>query len=756
MPRLSQPIEYNQFIGGLNTDVSPINNQPNTSLEEVNYILNNDGSRRRRPGMDYETFFVKNLTSITASGTNTASTTFQWKNAGGIPTQTLLVIQIGNEIKIYDPSNTPISGALIYTHVFTNAPTNQNFSYAVVDGLLVIATGDKTPSVLTFANPNIITLSTTTLYIRDFFGVADTISSVDLFDGLNVTVRPTSTSDQHNYNLRNQTFGVPRLKPGAATVTTDPISDFFASTVTKYPSNSDSVNEVLYADTSSAGNKTTDRFWADNLRDNPLGTERAPTGYFIIDALTRGVSRLTKVQANNTQYSTLGNTVTSLPTDTTPGGPTVVAEFAGRVFYAGFSGDLTGGDALSPHMSSYVLFSQIVNNINDIGRCYQVGDPTSKTTPDLVDTDGGYLRLNGAYGIKAMINVGPTLLVFATNGIWSIDGGNNYGFTATSYKIGKVSDRGINSSDSLVLVDNSVMFWGSDGIYNIHTGQLGDWVADNISYGRIQTLFNNIDSNNRDNASGVYDSYDKKVRWIYYDIIGDTTQTKELILDVGLKAFYVNSIGQLGAGLVPRVIGFIKTTPYLYNSIARETQYLVLTSFSSYIEYTFGSYHDATFTDWISEDGIGVDAAAYMVTSFIARDVTFRISKYSEREDYQRDKAVPYLTVHMNRTESGFYADVNGDLQPLTPSSCLVQARWDWSDSSNSNRWGNQFQVYRYRRMYMPSGVSDPYDNGFSTIFTKSRLRGHGKVLSIKFSTEPQKDCHIYGWSLILTEEFGV
>lgn len=751
MPRQSLPLEFNKFSAGLVTDASPLTNIPNSSLDENNFVLNVDGSRRRRLGMNYESGFVKQNTTVSAFSDNVAVTSYEWKNAGGLPEQNLLAVQVGNEVKVYDLSTTPISNNLIYTNKFTSASVSQNFSYAVVDGLLVITTGEKAANILTFTSPSTVTLTTSTLYVRDFFGIADTISGIDLYDGVNVTVRPTSITDVHVYNLRNQTFGVPRLAPGTATTTTDPIDDFFTSTTNKYPSNSDNVNEDLFPDTGSSGNKTVDRFWADNLKNNPLGTEKAPQGYFIIDALARGVDRLAKVQANNLKYNNLAHSVTTLPVDTTPGGPTVVGQFAGRVFFGGFSGNVTSGDALSPRMSSYILFSQIVNSTNDIGRCYQVGDPTSKVDPDLVDTDGGYLRVNGAYGVKALINVGSSLLVIAANGVWRIYGGNDSSFSATNYVVEKICDHGVNSSDSIVTVDTSIMYWGGDGIYHIHTDQFGSYVADNISYGHIQTLFNSIAVDDRDNASGSYDTYDRKVRWLYHDRVTDTAPTKELILDVGLKAFYVNTINSI-ATTTPRIIGYYTGPAYTIDAITRETQYVVATNISSNVQYTFAQYNDQTFNDWVSENGVGVDSPGYMVTCQQA----LVIVGYSARDDFMREKGVPYIFVHQERTEDGFTLDGNGDLIPTNQSSCLMQAQWEWSNSANSNRWGKTYQVYRYKKMYSPSGVDDPFDTGFATIVTRNRLRGSGKVVSIKFSTEPNRDCHIYGWSLMLESNGNV
>lgn len=83
------------------------------------------------------------------------------------------------------------------------------------------------------------------------------------------------------------------------------------------------------------------------------------------------------------------------------------------MFFAGFSGDVIDGDSQSPRLTSYVLFSKLVDNISDIGKCYQDGDPTSKDTPDVVATDGGFIRLDGAYGIQKMVSVGSQLIVVA-------------------------------------------------------------------------------------------------------------------------------------------------------------------------------------------------------------------------------------------------------------------------------------------------------------------------------------------------------
>lgn len=113
--------------------------------------------------------------------------------------------------------------------------------------------------------------------------------------------------------------------------------------------------------------------------------------------------------------------------------------------------------------------------------------------------------------------------------------------------------------------------------------------------------------------------------------------------------------------------------------------------------------------------------------------------------DFQRQKQVTYLTTYAQKTETGFDANFN----PINPSSIKVQSQWNWTNSAASNKWSEPFQVYRHKRFWIPSNVSEEFNDGEYVVTTKNKLRGRGKVLSLKFSTEPGKDFHLLGWSFI-------
>ena len=790
MARSSQASEFNTFVGGLVTEASPLTFPENTALDIQNFEINKTGTLRRRLGMDFEDSHV-----VIDSGVSTgidgeiAVSSFNWNNAGGDNRLKLIVVQTGKTLKFFNTDGDSVSGGLIYTIETVALDNSTKASAAVVDGILVVTVGASSIYRFDYTPTDGVTYKVFSLKVRDTFGVealgfitltegVHPDTAVDLREPANISLRPDrlTAPQTHTYNLRNSTYALKRMEQFSEAVI-DPLSIFTSNfqdgsaapaAEQQLPSNADSVTSALFADTSIADDRFTERFMPDVLRKSPRGNFESPVGYFIIDALSRGASRLEEV--NKLEVSRLETqpdwflNVSELPEDRTPGGATLVSEFAGRVWYGGFSGEVVDGDRHSPKLSSYIMYSKLVNSGADLGICHQVGDPTSKEAPDLVDTDGGFIRLDGAYGLKRLINIGSALVIVAENGVWAVLGGNEFGFTATANKVVKLTEHGCSNSGSVVLVDGTAVYWGDDGIYQISPTDVGDLVATNLTNSTIQTLYESIPDLDKLYVQGHYDTYERKVRWLYGNRIGDASDTVELVLDFNVSAFYKNVIPGVATGR-PNLIAPVEVPPFkigsvthdvyngseqvFYNAEAvqvtantqvnglRESKYLTIVEAFPTITYTFASYKDDTFVDWKTQDGTGVDSPAYILTG------------YAGLGDYQRYKQVPYITFHFNKTEDGFYTDDNDDIFPLHESSCKVQAQWEWANSITSGRWGREFQAYRHKRAYIPANDGDLYDNGFSTVVSKSKLRGKGKVVSLLIQTEPLKDCQILGWSTI-------
>lgn len=752
MPRQAVPAEVNTFVKGLITEASPLTFPENASLDELNFILNKDGSRQRRLGMEFRPNSANLTLPVSAIG-GLKINTFKWESVGGDPLKTVIVIQCGKSIYMIDASN---PGGLFEQAFVVGSSDVVDISMTSVDGVLVCASGDKQVTAIDYRD-GVYTKTTQTLKIRDMFGVEDIVSGKDLLSPEYLEFRPDTLTAAHTYNLRNQTFAIPRYVQYDEE-TLDVISGFFGySDPQRFPANSDSVLPYFFANAADEGNREIERYFAKEASINPIGSFRAPRGYFIIDALDRGKSRLDAVARLKERHPENTRDVASLPQDKTPGGASVVAQFAGRVFYGGFSGDVLDGDSQSPRMTSYVLFSKLIDNITDIGKCYQDGDPTSKDTPDIIATDGGFIRLDGAYGIKKVVSVGSQLIVIAENGVWGIQGGSDYGFSAENYLVKKYSEHGCISASSVVLVDNTVLYWGDDGIYNVAPDQYGDWRVTTVTATTIQKFYDNIGTSSKQGCKGFYDAYERKIRWIYdNDFLITGEDTKELILDLNLSAFYVMEIYSgpsenrvvAGAEVPPFRLGPIQENvtvsgiaitagglDVVISGTVAETQlrefiYVTVTSYSdSQVVLRMAGYTNTSFLDWGE-----VDAAAYMVTGHMSGG------------DFQRYKQVPYLTVHSRRTETGFDTEYN----LVGQSSCKVGSMWEWTNSINSNRWGREFEAYRLNRLWMPNSNTDAYEDGFSVVTTKNKLRGKGRVLSLRFSTSPGKNLHLYGWSMIL------
>lgn len=854
MARQKSEGEFNSFVKGLVTEAGPLTFPENASLVDTNFILNKDGSRKRRFGMDYEVGFTEISTTQSLPSTGKiAYTSFLWESAGGDPATQVIVVQVGNELSFLDRNSLPISDGLIHQEVLPITDAQTDLSYASIDGRLVVASGKK--EVIVFEHSTVgavISSVDVVLKTRDLFGVQDiSLQGVDLFDGHGINTRTSDFTDAHVYNLRNQTWGPARLDIESEDIT-DPIARFVANssatgdtepyegflrflapdwytveiggTVTEdgvlfdknngggfppdsvllilddgdldyegssdpepvfrgnyliwnglvwtqsavspresdgaFPSNADSVTEFFFPDVDSGVNKTVDRFHAENAAQTTKGTSRASFGYFIIDVLNRGASRKTEYDNLRTRFPALQYEIESLPLDSTPGGPSVVTSYAGRVFYAGFSGEVVSGDDRSPNLASYVFFSQLVRTPSDVNKCYQEGDPTSKEEPDLLATDGGFLKLDGAYGIRNMVSLGRVLMVLADNGIWTIQGGAEEGFSATNILTTKVSDKGIIAPSSVVTIGDGLVFWSEDGIYQATRNQFGIYESNNISNQTIKTFYEGIVDEDRVHCKGYYDSYEDKIVWLYGSRLLDGTATKELVLDLQLGAFYVNELGRLANNL-PLPVSIIEIKPFklspeqedvthngapvtyngdqvTYTSLTRqgtfkETLYMTITGVSP-LSFTFSTYRDTQFLDWVSFDSVGVDAPATL------------IGGWGGTGEFKRYKQVPYMYVHSIKTETGF----NPDLTPINESSCLVQVQWDWANSDVGNRFGRQFQAYRHRRLFIPADSSDSFDDGERVVTTKNKLRGKGRVFSFKITTEPGKDLHLLGWSISL------
>jgi hypothetical protein len=395
-------------------------------------------------------------------------------------------------------------------------------------------------------------------------------------------------------------------------------------------------------------------------------------------------------------------------------------------------------------MQGFVFYSRIIRTPQDFGQCHSDADPTAEIDNSVAEPDGGYINIPDSGKIYKLVPLNDVMYVFAQNGVWAIAGGDS-GFNGVEQQVQKVTDFGVVSGNSIVKTEDAVMYWSKAGIYYLGQGEQG-FGAKNISQTTVQGLFVALPKANKEYATGNYDAVNRTVRWLYStSLTFDGVSYKynfdtELILDVVLGAFTKNSITPL-TGASPYLAGYI-TTPDLISAAdlgSSITKYLVLyyEAGSSIPNVTFSHYRDDGFVDWKSFNGVGRYFEAYLLTGHETLGTSMV------------NKQAPYIITHFKRTEDIVESvGSGGAVEYDDPSSCILQSRWDFSDSATSGKWGPATEVYRLNRAFIMPVAGQPIDYGHSVVTTKNRLTGRGKALSLRFSSSDGKNMHILGWAI--------
>lgn len=205
MPRPTQNKLYKSFVKGLVTEAGPLTYPENASTDELNTVIKVKGSRSRRFGIDWEPSSIAANIDVGSLNTN-VSTCYAWKAVGNDSSVNFLCVQVAGKIYFYDIDATPITGTAIS---FTIDLTTFASPTATVDqikdtpvqmasgkGYLFIVSPYIEPIFASYDKTSN-TLSTVKIIIavRDFDGVNDSLTNED---------QPTTLSNEHYYNLRNQ------------------------------------------------------------------------------------------------------------------------------------------------------------------------------------------------------------------------------------------------------------------------------------------------------------------------------------------------------------------------------------------------------------------------------------------------------------------------------------------------------------------------------------------------------------------------
>jgi len=94
---------FRSFVKGLITEASPLTFPENASIDEQNFVLNRDGSRSRRLGIDYESLYAKTSTGLTAADIQEGKQSFhRWDTPSGNSSIAIGVVRIKDKLWFVD------------------------------------------------------------------------------------------------------------------------------------------------------------------------------------------------------------------------------------------------------------------------------------------------------------------------------------------------------------------------------------------------------------------------------------------------------------------------------------------------------------------------------------------------------------------------------------------------------------------------------------------------------------------------------
>jgi hypothetical protein len=838
--------KYFLFNKGINTE-APLAAWPEGfTVDEQNFDLLQDGSRRRRLGLSYEAgeatsyFTCESVSTLTNDGTKY----YRWKNVNNTDEVNLLVMQIGSAVYFW---NDPISGPLgVYIGKLDLLPfkvqwdeTDLDAAYAAEDskiqespvsfsemeGKLIIA-GEHIETLVIEYDVDIGFVTKTFQFKeRDMFGIDD---------GILLDQMPTEMTPEHQYNLFNRGWEAEKITQfydeqtkypsknmiqfmgmrrqtekgysdddGVKIFSPDKLMEEFFSNmsapqghITRNP-----FNRRYNVGTLGQGTAVTQIAWIDlsNFEahaDMKITTSLAEHGLvegdevflsgvkiqmwrgapkiwdftgthkvaYVVDAVTFSVNFHSYFDTRDWHnatvkerggYSTDGVIkVNFAGTEPCKTRFPLVTSFSGRLFYGGCP---------DSRLADRVYFSKVIETDSDLGKCFQEADPTSEYISDLIPTDGGYITIPNLGILKGFLAYGRSLIIFSSEGVWSIGPGEGGMFSASGYSVNKISSAGCLSSHSILLVDNVPMYWSNAGIYAImEDSNSGFLSATNVTQDTINGLFHAVRYDEKTRVKSSYDPIRKRAFFLYNSrLVNPATGNPPLVGDAGEYSTSVTPMGvlddtdavevvydtalifdaRLGAwtkwvfGDSTRKIRdmFCLSTNYSTDNLNGGIRFLCQEQGTQ--QFYMGELTNTLYEDW------GTESPAFVYTGPDSLGEPERF-KYAPYVHVFMRKETPIPTVVDQTPDQDVEYTVGNSVDLVLSgraSSVLMQPRWDWARGADSGKITSYVQVFREVKLHPDS---------FGVVVTKNKVRGRGRNLFLAFKAGEKSPAWIDGWTI--------
>ena len=753
----------NNFVKGLITEAAELTFPEGASVDELNCDLRRDGTRRRRLGAVYES--NNTLSSYTLLDSEIIATG-DWINVGGNADLEFLVLQKGSTLYFYNKGALPYSAQVETNSVNlssheqsgSNGAGTAKCQFTSIKGNLVVSSPEiNTIAIVYDSTAETFTTTEISFKVRDFEFQGDTSTYFE---------NESSPSNDRKYDAQNAGWNTGN---GAPTDLTKRLTHPWFAGKDSSNNYSSSEWEKIYG-----------------------GTTLTANGHYILDFFTKN------------RGSASGLTGLTKMTDTETSRFRSCVSFSGRVFYAGVD---------SAENAGTILFSKIVDTVDDLGICHQQNDPTAEYESDLLDSDGGVIRIPDAVKIQKLYAYQNSLFVFAENGVWQISGVDGV-FRASSFSVNRITRVGILQPETFVEAEGVPFWWSRFGIHTLTTDDVsGQGKEQNLTIPTVQTFWDAIDPDAKLKVTAVYDGINKRIYWGYPDA-SETVESKInnfLILDIPLQAFFPWKISDQTSN-TDAVVGLAFFSGYgarpleldvLSNSSADD----VLTS-SGGTDVNAGSFVTSTVyiiktagnTDFTAvgaaNNNVGTvftatGAGSGTGVATTANDVTSTQISTSTTGDPAiilicRDGATNKITMgaftsigfldwgdtnYSSFAETGY--DFIGDAvtkknAPYIVTYCrLTETGFTGNPTAGfesirpsslkvsaawdfAENFGTSQQVYRLKFPVIPNQNDlTDFDYPEDVITSRVKILGHGRSMRIKYESEQGKDFLLLGWGMI-------
>ena len=396
--------------------------------------------------------------------------------------------------------------------------------------------------------------------------------------------------------------------------------------------------------------------------------------------------------------------------------PTCSVAGFGRVFYGA---------------SDRLYFSQVfIDDLTSLARCYQRNDPTAEIANDILDTDGGEILLQESGAIINMVKFHTGILLMCQKGVWFLSGPDG-GFTATAYKLDRLSGDRIVGTRAFCEVKSSVFFGTPDGINTVSINEFGQPVVNSVTEQTVRSYWQDFVS---DSIQMAHDEKEDRV----YILRCSCPEGRVLVYDMKLNAFFPWKIG----GSPP-----VDGEEIIYEGLfySKKQQKMIFcarklgTMGSITRIYTAHQVKQAVHKDFNRESYY-----SYLVTN------------YETLGNYSRNKGAPLINVMMRKTEEQI-TEFDAGTKTYSfdnPSGVKMSVLWDWNTESSPRRKTDVKNIYKpVPRWFIPESIPSVFDTGETIITYKDKVRGKGRAVQFKFEADGDKSMELLGFSVTFSSK---